>query len=316
MKRNTRNQKSQKVTGLKLALSNGSLRGGTTLLFGEANLKIWEDLRKHDAWIDDPLIERVTFMRPQHIPDLVSSGAYDVGICGLDCQYESSSGSYVIGELPYGRGTSSGKARVVLVTAKSNPAKSIEDVEEDAVILSEYPELTKSYYENLSLTSPTVRFSYGGTEAHIPRDYRYGVCLTDTGASLKANRLKVIHTFMETYTCLIVNQDIWTTTAESPKEHKKKKLVFALKHLLFGTLDARERVFLVMNVWKGNKDKLLEQLPSLKSPTITPLAGGDYFSVGTVAHKTELNELIQKLLTNGAEDLVEMPISKVISSWR
>lgn len=309
-----RNQKLQKSAGLKLALPNGSLEEGTLRLFEEANLPIRKKSRKHDGWIDDLLIERVTFMRPQHIPDLVSSGAYDVGICGLDCQFESSSNCDVIAELPYGRGTSSGKARVVLVTSKSNPAKSIADVEEDAIILSEYPELTKSYYENRSLTPPAIRFSYGGTEAHIPRDYRYGVCLTDTGASLKANGLKVIHTFLETHTCVIANQDIMSTTAGSPKEHKNKKSVLALKHLLFGTLAARERVFLVMNVWKGNKDKLLDQLPSLKSPTVTPLAGGDYFSVGTVAHKAELNELIQKLLTNGAQDLVEMPISKVIRS--
>lgn len=315
MKRKTRNQKSQKSTGLNVALSNGSLKDGTTCLFGEANLKIYEDPRRHDAWINDPLISRVTFMRPQHIPDLVTRGFYDVGICGLDCQYESSAGSYVIAELPYGRGTSTGKAKIVLVTSKSNPAKSIEDVEEGAVILSEYPHLTESWYENQSLTPPTVRFSYGGTEAHIPRDYRYGVCLTETGASLKANKLKVIHTFMETYTCMIVNQDIWTTTVGKPKEHPKKKLVMALEHLLLGTLAAWEQVFLVMNVSKWSKDALLQHLPSLKKPTVTPLADGNYFSVGAVVYKGELNALLPALFASGAQDLVEMPISKVIRSW-
>lgn len=311
-----RKQKLQKSIGLNIALSNGSLKDGTTCLFRESNLTIYEDPRKHDAWIDDVLIERVTFMRPQHISDLVSSGAYDVGICGLDCQYESSSDCYVIAELPYGRGTSSGKAKVVLVTSKSNPAKSIEDVEEDAVILSEYPHLTKSWYENQSLTPPTIRFSYGGTEAHIPRDYRYGVCLTDTGASLKANKLKVIHTLMETYTCMIVNPNIWATTVGSPEEHPKKELVMALKQLLLGTLAARGQVFLVMNVLKGNRDALLQHLPSLKNPTVTPLADGNYFSVGTVVYKGELNALLPALFASGARDLVEMPISKVIRSWR
>ncbi len=316
MERNTRNQKSRKSTGLNVALPNGGLQDGTTRLFGEANFKLYEDPRKHEVRIGDSLVERVTFMRPQHIPDLVARGFYDVGICGLDCQYESSSDCYVIAELPYGRGTSSGKAKVVLVASKSNPAKSIEDVEEDAVILSEYPHLTAGWYGNQSLTPPAIRFSYGGTEAHIPRDYKYGVCLTDTGASLKANKLKVIHTLMETYTCLIVNPDIWATTVGSPREHPKEELVRALKQLLLGTLAAREQVFLVMNVSKGNRDALLQHLPSLKNPTVTPLADGNYFSVGTVVYKGELNALLPALFASGAQDLVEMPISKVIRSWR
>ena len=307
--------KTKKSIGLKIALPNGSLEEGTTRLFEQANLKIFKDPRKHDAFIDDLLFFLVTFMRPQHIPRLVANGTYDVGICGLDCQYESSADNYVIAELPYGRGNSSGKAKVVLVTSRSNPAKSIEDVEDGASILSEYPSLTKSDFENRRHIAIEVDFSHGGTEAHVPRDYKYGVCLSDTGTSLAVNGLKVIHTLLETYTCLIVNQNIWTRTDSQPSDHPKKKSVLALKHLLLGTLAARECVFLVMNVWKGNKDRLLTQLPALKTPTVTPLSGGDYFSVGTVVFKGELNALIPTLLKNGAEDLLEMPITKVIRSW-
>ena len=304
----------QKSVGLKIALPNGSLEEGTMRLFEEANLKIFKDSRRHDAFIDDQLFSLVTFMRPQHIPRLVANGTYDVGICGLDCQFESSADNWVVAELPYGRGTSSGEAKVVLVTSRSNHAKSIEDVEEGSHILSEYPSLTKSIFKDRH-TSVEIDFSYGGTEGHIPRDYKYGVCLSDTGASMAANGLKVIHTLLDTHTCLLANQDVWTRSVNQQSDHPKKKLVMTLNHLLMGTLDARRQVFLVMNVWKDNKDKLLEQLPSLKSPTVTPLAAGNNFSVGTVVFKSELNALIPNLLKNGAEDLLEMPITKSIRSW-
>ncbi|HBV01224.1 MAG TPA: ATP phosphoribosyltransferase [Candidatus Taylorbacteria bacterium] len=303
----------QKSVGLRIALPNGSLEEGTLRLFEEANLKIWKDSRKHVALIYSPLILRVTFMRPQHIPALVERGVYDVGICGSDCIEESETHVIQIAELPYGRGASNGVAKVVLVTSKENPVETIEQVERESVVLSEYPSITKRAFAQRMPVD--IRFSYGGTEAHIPGDYRYGVCLTDTGASLKANGLKVIHTLLETHTCLITSREILSTTAESPKEHESKKLVVALKHLLLGTLAARERVFLVMNVQTRSKERLLKQLPALKTPTVTPLADGDYFSVGAVVLKDELNALIPALLMNGAEDLVEMPISKVIRSW-
>src|SRR3989338_9474313 len=224
----------KKTEGLKIALPNGSLEEGTMRLFEEANLKIKKDLRKHDAFVDGPLILRVTFMRPQHIPALVERGVYDVGICGSDCIEESETDVVLVAELPYGRGASSGAAKVVLVTSIENPVEAIEQVEPESVVLSEYPNITKRAFARHS--SVDIRFSYGGTEAHIPGDYRYGVCLTDTGASLKANGLKVIHTLLETHTCLITSREILSTTAESPKEHESKKLVVALKHLLLGTL--------------------------------------------------------------------------------
>ncbi|MCX6752338.1 MAG: ATP phosphoribosyltransferase [Candidatus Nomurabacteria bacterium] len=313
-------KQNKKSVGLRIALPNGSLEEGTMRLFEQANLRIFKDPRKHNARIEDQLFSEVTFMRPQHIPRLVENGTYDIGICGLDCQFESSAHNCVIAELPYGRGNSSGKAKVVLVTSQSNHAKRIEDVERSSIldeypsILSEYPSLTKSSFRDRNI-DVKIEFSYGGTEAHIPRDYKYGVCLTDTGASLVANGLKTIHTFLESYTCLITNQEIWCRSGTKTSDHAKKKSVVALKHLLLGTLAAREQVFLVMNVTTQDKDKLLQQLPALKTPTITPLSGGNYFSVGAVIFKEELNTLIPALLTSGAEDLVEMPISKVIKSW-
>ena len=260
----------QKSVGLRIALPNGSLEEGTLRLFEEANLKIRKDSRKHDAQIDDPLISQVTFMLPQHIPRLVEKGIYDVGICGWDCVCESNTWAVEVAKLSYGRGTSSGKAKIVLITSKDNPAQSIREVERGSVVLSEYPNRTKECFAAFHIPIG-IDFSYGGTEAHILRDYLYGVCLSDTGASIAANGLKIIHTLLETHTSVIVSREIWLISSElEVPENPKQEMVKALVHLLLGVLDAREQVFLVMNVSVGKKGGLLQQLPALKTPTVTP----------------------------------------------
>ena len=304
--------------GLNIALPNGSLGEGTLRLFEEANLKIHKDPRRHDAHVDDPLISCITFMRPQHIPKLVEKGTYDIGICGVDCVEESGAHVCQVAELAYGRGNSKGTARIALVASKENPIEALENVEEGSVILSEYPNITKRAFRN---TPVDVLFSYGGTEAHIPRDYLYGVCLTDTGASLEANGLKIIAELFKTCTMLIANMELHhthyklSTGEDEVYDGPKYTEITALKHLLTGTLEARERVFLVMNVSAARKDGLLRQLPALKTPTITSLSGGDYFSVGAAVTVSELNQLIPRLFEHGAEDLIQMPVSKVIKRW-
>lgn len=309
----------QKSIGLKIALPNGSLEEGTIKLFEKANLPIRKDSRKHAARIDSPPVSKVTFMRPQHIPTLVERGMYDVGICGSDCIEESEAHVVRVEELPYGRGASSGAAKVVFVASKENPCKTIEQVEHGSVVLSEYPNITKQAFAGHS--SVEILFSYGGTEAHIPGDYQYGVCLTDTGVSLAANGLKIIAELCTTCTVLIANKDRHhthrklSTGEDEIYNGPKLTTIMTLKNLLAGTLEARERVFLVMNVSAEKKERLLQQLPALKTPTITSLSGGSYFSVGAAVRIAELNQLIPRLFEFGAEDLIEMPVSKVIKSW-
>ncbi|TSC57288.1 MAG: ATP phosphoribosyltransferase [Parcubacteria group bacterium Greene0416_79] len=309
----------QKSVGLKVALPNGSLEEGTLSLFEEANLNICKSQRRHAARIDNPLISQATFMRPQHIPRLVAQGTYDVGICGLDCVEESEASVVRVAELPYGRGASNGAAKVVLVASTEDPAKAIEQVEGGSVVLSEYPNITRRAFALHQ--SIDIRFSYGGTEAHIPGDYRYGVCLTDTGASLTANGLKVIAELLTTCTTLIANMDAHHTHGKlatgEDEIYNGPRLneIMTLKHLLTGTLEARARVFLIMNVSAERKDRLLQQLPALKTPTITSLSGGRYFSVGAAVRISELNQLIPRLFEHGAEDLIQMPVSKVIKKW-
>lgn len=295
----------EKTEGLKIALPNGSLEENTRQLFADANLPIRGEPRKHDVRVDDPLISRVTFMRPQHIPKLVELGTYDVGICGADCIYESGAEVKRLAELPYGRGDSTGRAQVVLVSARENPITKAGKIRSDSRLLSEYPNITHRVFSKLGV-AVEVEFSYGGTEAHIPRDYEFGVCLTDTGASLDANGLKIVETLLKTSTVLIANRRSLSGHADS---------VNTLTRFLVGTLEARGRVFVTMNVPEGKKDAVLRVLPALKKPTITELAGGRYFSVGTVVRTAEKNQVIANALRAGAEGLLVQPISQIVESW-
>lgn len=290
----------QKSEGLRVALPNGSLEEGTVRLFEEAGLKIRKDPRKHGATVDSPLISRVTFMRPQHIPKLVENGTYDFAVCGFDCVCESMASVAIVTPLSIGRGFSNGDAEVVLIAEESYIGT---EVSKESVILTEYPNITKQALgEAIELC-----FSYGGTEAHIPGDYRLGVCLTDTGESLARNNLKIVRMLLETYTCLIANISAWN--------REKAETIKAVRHLLRGALGAREKVLLKMNVSAGRKDAVLAVLPALKTPTVAPLADGESFAIETVVPKKEANELIVKAAQAGAEGILELPITKILPKW-
>ena len=142
-------------------------------------------------------------MRPQHIPRLVEQGTYDLGVCGQDCILESDARVSILQQFTYSRRTLGG-VQVVLIGAGDDTTASPEHVPPGSAILSEYPEWTKRFFAKLGIPV-TVEFSYGGTEAHIPGDYRYGVCVTETGSSLTANGLRIIGKFFESNTVLIAN---------------------------------------------------------------------------------------------------------------
>ncbi|MDO8620483.1 MAG: ATP phosphoribosyltransferase [bacterium] len=286
-------------------LPNGSLEEGTVKLFEDAYMPILRSPRQHDALVESPLVSEVTFARPQHAPRLVEKGSYDFGICGTDCVAESGADVVILAELLYGRGTSTGRTKIVLLSADDASCTSLESIPNNTRILSEYPNITRSAFEKAG-TSVAVDFSYGGTEAHIPRDYPFGVCVSDSGKSLRVNHKKVVAVLFESCTALIANRRAWET---------KREALTLLKHTLVGTIDARNSVFVLMNVSAKKKTWVLRQLPAMKKPTVAKLSDRNYFSVGAVVRKSELSTLAPRLLQNGAEDLVEMPISKVIQSW-
>lgn len=291
---------------LKIALPNGSLEEGTMKLFEEANLRVIRSPRRHEARIVDPRISQVTVMRPQHIPRLVEQGTYDLGVCGFDSVMESRAKVVVIQGLCYSLRTR-GSVHVVLIGAADDMTKSAVDVPPGSAILSEFPEWTRRFFEKLNIPV-TVEFSYGGTEAHIPRDYRYGICVTETGASITANGLRIIQKLFESGTVLITNR--------ASESHKKKgEAIHTLRLLLVGAHDAHDKVLLVMNVSARKKEAVLRNLSAMKEPTIGKLAHGKGFSISSVVDRANLNEVIPNLLKHGARDLIELPISKVIHRW-
>ncbi|KKU48453.1 ATP phosphoribosyltransferase [Candidatus Uhrbacteria bacterium RIFCSPLOWO2_12_FULL_46_10] len=288
---------------LRLALPNGSLEKKTLELFAQADLAITVSPRRCTGTVSGSMIEEVVLMRPQEIPWAVEQGSFDLGICGQDCVRESGGRVEELTMLSYSRSTD-GPTRVVLVTYADNPCRGVGDVLDDVLVLSEYPNLTRQLFDT-SGKRVRVRFTAGSTEAMVPELAPYGVCLTETGASLQANNLKIIGVIMESQTVMIAKTDI-------VKNSKLAKLAQDLKRLLLGVIEARGYVMLVMNVPRQQLEEITGCLRALESPTVAGLAGGAFVSVSAVVSKREVNDTFLEVLRRGARDVIEIPISRMI----
>ena len=288
---------------LRLVLPKGSLEKATLELFEAADLPVNRSSTvDYQATIDDPRIDSVRILRPQEIPNYVAEGLFDIGITGRDWVEETGSTVETLGELKYSKATSK-PIRLVVAVAGDSPAESVTDLPNGVRVQSEYPEITRRFFEANGVEAE-VRLSYGATEAKIPDIADCVVEITETGRALRAAGLKVIDTILSSYTEVIANP----AAAEDPG---KRKAMDQIMTLLNGVLDARGRVLLKLNVTEGAKDAVLTVLPSMKSPTMSPLAGGGY-AVESVVEKATINLVIPELIEAGATDLVEMPIAKII----
>ncbi len=256
----------------------------------------------YQATIDDPRIDSVRILRPQEIPMYVAEGLFDFGITGRDWVEETGSVVETLGELKYSKATSN-PINLVVAVAGDNPANSVEDLPNGVRVQSEYPELTKRFFADHGVEAE-VRLSYGATEAKIPDIADCVVEITETGRALRAAGLKVIDTILLSYTEVVANPD----AAGDPH---KRKAMDQIMTLLNGVLDARGRVLLKLNVSEERKEAVLDVLPSMKSPTMSPLAGGGY-AVESVVEKQMINLVIPALIDAGATDLVEMAIAKIV----
>ena len=284
-------------------LPKGSLEKATLELFEAADLPVNRSSTvDYQATIDDPRIDSVRILRPQEIPNYVAEGLFDIGITGRDWVEETGSTVETLGELKYSKATSK-PIRLVVAVAGDSPAESVTDLSNGVRVQSEYPEITRRFFEANGVEAE-VRLSYGATEAKIPDIADCVVEITETGRALRAAGLKVIDTILSSYTEVIANP----AAAEDPG---KRKAMDQIMTLLNGVLDARGRVLLKLNVTEGAKDAVLTVLPSMKSPTMSPLAGGGY-AVESVVEKATINLVIPELIEAGATDLVEMPIAKII----
>ena len=288
---------------LRVVLPKGSLERATLELFEAADLPVVRSSSvDYQASIDDPRIESVRILRPQEIPTYVEEGLFDIGITGRDWVEETGSRVESLGELKYSKATTN-PIRMVVAVAGDSEATSVKDLSDGVRVQSEYPLITKRFFADNGVDAD-VRLSYGATEAKIPDIADCVVEITETGRALRAAGLKVIDTILTSYTEVVANP----TAAQDPEKRRAMEQVMTL---LNGVLDARGRVLLKLNVTEEAKDAVLSVLPSMKSPTLSPLAGGGY-AVESVVEKRSINLVIPALCDAGATDLVEMPISKIV----
>ena len=288
---------------LKIVLPKGSLEKATFDLFEAADLSVVRSSSvDYKASVDDPRIDEVRILRPQEIASYVQEGLFDLGITGRDWVQETNSDVVSLGELRYSKATSN-PVRVVVAVADSSPAQSVADLKDGVRVTTEYPEMTRRYFAERGVKAD-IRLSYGASEAKIPDIADVVVDITETGRALRAAGLRIIDTMLTSYTELIANKESY---ADPVKRHAMEQILT----LLTGTLEARDKVLLKLNVTEAAKDKVIALLPSAKSPTVAHLASGDY-AVETVVPKRGINTLIPDLIDAGASDLLEIPISKII----
>ncbi len=288
---------------LRLVLPKGSLEKATFDLFEAADLAISRSSSvDYKATIDDPRIAEVRILRPQEIPVYVAEGLFDIGITGRDWVEETSSNVDSLGELKYSKATSN-PVKVVVAVAGDSTATSVQDLPQGVRVTSEYPELTKRFFAERGI-SADIRLSYGASEAKIPDIADCVVDITETGRALRAAGLKIIDTILVSYTELIANPQSF---ADPAKRHAMEQVMT----LLTGTLEARGKTLVKLNVAEAQFEQVLRVLPAAKSPTVSKLADGGY-AIEAVVEKRTINVLIPALKDAGASDILELPISKIV----
>ena len=288
---------------LRLVLPKGSLEKATFELFDAADLTVKRSSQvDYRASIADPRIDEVRILRPQEIPTYVAEGLFDIGITGRDWIEETSSTVQSLGKLNYSKATND-PVRIVVAVAQDSSFQKVEDLPKGVRVTSEYPRLTKSFFAQRGIEAD-VRLSYGASVAKIPDIADCVVDLTETGRALRAAGLRIIDTILTSHTELIANPAAY---ADPKKRHAMEQLLT----LLEGSLEARGKVLVKLNVSDVSYEAVLKVLPAAKSPTVSKLASGDW-AVESVVEKRTVNTVIPALKDAGATDILEIPISKII----
>jgi ATP phosphoribosyltransferase len=290
---------------LSLALPKGSLEEQTVRLFTEADLTPHRSSdRDYRVTIDDARIGEVRILRPQEIPIYVEKGYFDLGISGWDWVQETGSDVVSVMDLSYNRYTVGRPVRVVLAVANDSPVQRGQDIPPGSRISTEYPHLTRQYFDRLGIPVEIYR-SYGATEAKVPDIADALVDVTETGSTLQRMGIRIVEALLESTTRLIANK-------EACADPQKRAEIEDIKILLGGALAARGKVLLKLNVHKDALNEVIDILPAMKSPTVSQLFMNDYCAVETVVPKSDINRLIPELKARGAEDILELPISKIV----
>ena len=289
---------------LKLVIPKGSLEAQTLRLFEEADLRVRRGSdRDYHGTIDDDRIDRVSILRPQEIPLYVQDGLFDVGITGQDWIAETGADLVELTTLTYAKTGTGHGTQVVLAVPNEHPANAAREIPPGTRISTEFVELTRRFFADLGI-DVKVSWSFGATEAKVPEIVDAIVDVTETGSTLRAHGLKIIETLLTSDAVLVANQ----LAAADPA---KRAAMDDVVTLLRGAIEAEGRVLIKLNVTEGQLDAVLAVVPSMKAPTVSPLAEGG-FAIETVVDKRGVNRLIPELKTAGATDILELPITKIV----
>jgi len=287
---------------LKLGIPKGSLEASTVDLFKRAGWRISYDSRNYFPDVDDDEIS-CSLVRAQEMSRYVEDGTLDLGLTGRDWIIENDSTVVTVQDLVYSK-TSVKKARWVLVVREDSPIQSLEDMQGKR-ISTELVNFTKRYFQERGI-DVHVEFSWGATEAKVVEGLVDAIVeVTETGSTIRANKLRIIHELMQTNTQLIANPSAWVDTW-------KRQKIEQISTLLYGALQALGKVGLKLNVSKANLGRVVLLLPSLKAPTISNLYSEEWFAVETIVSASIVRDLIPLLQEAGAEGLIEYPLNKVI----
>jgi ATP phosphoribosyltransferase len=286
---------------LRLGIPKGSLQEATLALLKRAGLNIYTSSRSYFANTDDPEIECM-LIRAQEMSRYVDHGALDCGLTGKDWVIENGLDVVTAAELVYAK-QSLGKVRWVLAVPEDSGFQRAEDLA-GKIIATELVNVTRNYFSSRNIPVK-VEFSWGATEVKPPTLADAIVEITETGSSLRANRLRIIETIMESSTQLIANKNCWG-------DNWKRQKIENLALMLCGAIYAQGRVGLMLNVRKADLNGVLAVLPALQKPTISALSDGEWVAVNTIIEETTAWKIMPQLKAAKAEGIVEYPLNKVV----
>jgi len=287
---------------LKLGIPKGSLQEATISLFKRSGWNISVNSRSYFPEINDDLIE-CAICRAQEMSRYVENGTLDAGLTGKDWIAENNSKVHVVADLVYSK-VSSRPARWVLAVPFDSKICRLEDLAGKKVA-TELVEFTRRYFAERKI-EVTIEFSWGATEAKVVSGLADAIVeVTETESTIKAHGLRIIHELMQTNTQLIANHDVW-------KNSDKRKKIEQIALLLRGALLGEKMVGLKMNVPEERMQEVVAMLPSLKAPSVAPIYRSNFLSVEIMVSREIVRDLIPRLLSHGAEGIIEYPLNKVV----
>mgnify|MGYP005645904459 FL=1 len=286
---------------LMLGLPKGSLQDATIKLFAKAGFDISVSSRSYRPSIDDEQLDG-RFVRAQEVSRYVEHGYFDCGLTGQDWVLENASDVVEVCDLVYSR-ASNVRSKWIIAVPENSPVQTVKDLQGKR-IATEVVNITRQYLKDQGVNAE-VEFSWGATEVKVPDLVDAIVDLTETGNSIRANKLRIVDTLLYTNTVLIANKDSW----EDPKKREK---IENIAMLLQSALEANSKVGLKLNIDKSKLDAVLAALPALRNPTVNRLTDEGWVAIDTILDEKVVREIIPQLKSLGAEGIIEYPLNKVV----